>query len=97
MSTPIKSFTFDPSLSFDTARQRLTELHDPAHSGHIAKVTWLDGLSAGESLTYLWDPMAERFGHNIDKEPIDHVIVDNLINGISLEVQVLKPKNGGKK
>ena len=36
--------------------------------------------------------MAERFGHNIDKEPIDHEIVDNLVNEIAVDVQVLLPK-----
>ncbi len=97
MSTPVQTLRFDPAMSFEEVRRRLDQLRDPAHRGLIARVTWLEGLSAGESLTYLWDPIAERFGHNIDKEPIDHEIVDNLINGISLEVQVLKPKNGAEK
>ena len=88
----MKTFTFHPDLTFREARRLMNELSIPEHRGHIAKLTWLDGQAAGQSLTYLWDPMAERFGHNIDKEPIDHEIVDNLTNEISVEVQVVLPK-----
>ena len=90
------TFRFDPTQTFADVRERLGELHDPARKHLIAKVVWLDGTSAGESLSYLWDPMAERFGHTIDKEPIDHVIVDSLINGISLEVRLVEKKPAGK-
>jgi hypothetical protein len=87
-----KTFRFDPDLSFRQARDLLRQLSAPEHKGHIAKLTWLEGRAEGESLTYLWDPMAERFGHNIDKEPIDSEVVANLINEIAVEVEVTLPK-----
>ncbi len=87
-----KTYSFTPDLTFREARRLMLELSSPEHKGHIAKLIWQDGKAAGESLTYLWDPMAERFGHNIDKEPIDREIVDNLVNEIAVEVQVMLPK-----
>jgi hypothetical protein len=88
----MKTFTFHPDLTFREARRLMQELSSPEHRGHIAHLVWLDGKAEGESLTYLWDPMAERFGHNIDKEPIDSEIVANLSNEISVEVRVTLPK-----
>ncbi len=88
----MKNFRFDPGQTFREVRGMLTELSGPQHKDHIAKLTWLEGTSAGESLTYLWDGFAERFGHTIDKESIDREIVANLINDIAVEVQVVKPK-----
>ena len=88
----MKTFTFRPDMTFREARSLMRELSSPEHRGHIARLVWLEGKAEGESLTYLWDPMAERFGHNIDKEPIDTEIVANLINEISVEVQVSLPK-----
>jgi hypothetical protein len=88
----MKTFSFHPDLTFREAHQLMRQLSAPEHKGHIAKLVWLEGKAEGESLTYLWDPMAERFGHNIDKEPIDHEIVANLINEIALEVRVSVPK-----
>jgi hypothetical protein len=88
----MNSFTFSPDMTFREARSLLRELSSPEHKGQIAHLTWLDGKAEGESLTYLWDPMAERFGHQIDKEPIDSEIVANLINEISVRVDVALPK-----
>jgi hypothetical protein len=88
----MKTFTFTPDLTFREARRMMGELSSPEHRGQIARLTWLEGKAEGESLTYLWDPMAERFGHNIDKEPIDTEIVANLVNEISVEVEVHMPK-----
>lgn len=96
MASPEKTFSFAPSLSFAEARDRLRVLHDPAHKDLVAKLFWLEGSSAGNSLTYLWDPMAERFGHTIDKEPIDHAVVENLINGLAVEVRLVEGKKGKK-
>lgn len=96
MAKPVKTYSFDPSISFAEARERLSALHDPAHRNLVAKLYWLDGSSAGDSLTYLWDPMAERFGHTIDKEPIDHAVVENLINGLAMEVRLVEGKKRGK-
>ena len=96
MASTVKTFSFDPSLSFAETRERLSALHDPAHKDLVAKLFWMEGSSAGESLTYMWDPMAERFGHTIDKEPIDHEVVNNLINGLAVEVRLVEGKKGGK-
>ena len=87
----MKTFTFSPDMSFREARRMMNALSAPEHKDHIAKLIWLEGKAAGESLTFLWDPMAERFGHNIDKEPIDTEIVANLANEIAVEVQVAEP------
>ena len=96
MARAVKTFSFDPSLSFAETRERLSALHDPAHKDLVAKLFWLEGSSAGNSLTYMWDPMAERFGHTIDKEPIDHEVVNNLINGLAVEVRLVEGKKGRK-
>ncbi len=93
----MKNFRFDPGQTFREVRGMLTELSSPQHKDQIAKLIWLEGSSAGEALTYLWDPLAERFGHNIDKEPIDSEIVANLINDIAVEVKVVKPKPVARK
>ncbi len=93
----MKNFRFHPGLTFREVRGMLTELSRPEHKDHIAKLIWLEGSSAGEALTYLWDPLAERFGHNIDKEPIDSEIVANLINDIAVEVKVVKPNPVARK
>jgi len=88
----MKTYSFTPDLTFREARRLMAELSSLENRGHIAKLIWMEGKAAGESLTFLWDPMAERFGHNIDKEPIDHEIVENLINEIAVDVQVSLPK-----
>ena len=85
----MKSFTFDPEQSFREVKKVLAELNQPENKELIAKVTWLEGSAKGASLTFLWDPMAERFGHSIDKELIDTRVVDSLINDISVEVTLL--------
>lgn len=81
-------FRFDPQLTFAQARERLELLNDTAHQHHVAKLIWLEGTSSGQELTFLWDPMAERFGHQIDKEPIEVEIVSSLMNGIAVEVRL---------
>jgi hypothetical protein len=86
------SIRFDPGMSFREVRRLLGELSDPANKDHVAHLTWLEGEAEGQYLTYLWDPLAERFGHNIDKEPIDTQIVSNLITDIAMEVRLVKPQ-----
>jgi len=88
----MKTYEFRPEQTFREVRRLLAELSSAEHKGHIAKLVWREGKAEGKSLTYLWDPMAERFGHNIDKEPIDSEIVANLINEIAIDVQVSLPK-----
>jgi len=88
----MKTFSFHPDMTFREARELLRQLRAPEHKGYIAKLIWLEGKAEGEALTYLWDPMAERFGHNIDKEAIDSEVFANLTNEIAIEVQVSLPK-----
>ncbi len=88
----MKTYRFHPDQTFREVHRLLQELSAKEHAGLVAKVTWLEGKAAGESLTYLWDPHAERFGHQIDKEPIDTEIVANLSNEIALEVTLIAPK-----
>jgi len=88
----MKTFRFDPGMSFREARDLLRVVSGPEHAGQIAKMIWLEGEDEGKNLTYLWDALAERFGHNIDKEPIDRAVVENLINDIAVEIRVQPPK-----
>lgn len=87
----MKSFHFNPGQSFTEVRKQLMDLNHPDNKGMLAKLTWLAGERADKPLTYLWDPYAERFGHQIDKEMIDHQVVDSLINELSVEVLLVEP------
>jgi hypothetical protein len=79
---------FHPGLTFDQVRQSLAKLNEPANRGQIARLTWQDGSTKGQSVLYLYDPMAERFGHKIDKESISVEIVSSLLNGIPVSVEL---------
>ena len=91
----MKTFQFTPDITYRQAKSQLGELNRPVHKNLIAHLKWLDGEQAGEGLTYLWDPYAERFGHQIDKAMIDHEVVESLSIGISVEVSLVEPP--GKK
>jgi hypothetical protein len=79
---------FHSGLTFDQVRQFLAQLNEPANRGQIARLTWQDGSAKGQSVLYLYDPMAERFGHKIDKESIAVEVVSNLLNGIGVSVEL---------
>jgi len=79
---------FHSGLTFDQVRQYLAQLNEPANRGQIARLTWQEGTAKGQSVLYLYDPMAERFGHKIDKESISVEIVSNLLNGIPVTVEL---------
>jgi hypothetical protein len=79
---------FHPGLTFDQVRQFFAQLNEPANRGQIARLTWQEGTAKGQSMLYLYDPMAERFGHKIDKESITVEIVSNLLNGIPVSVEL---------
>jgi len=88
------TFEFHSGMTFDQVRQMLARLNDPANRNQIAKLIWQDGTAKGQSVQYLYDPMADRFGHRIDKESISVEIVSNLLNGIPVFVELhLAPKN----
>ncbi|MDH4248237.1 MAG: hypothetical protein OEW39_10510 [Deltaproteobacteria bacterium] len=87
----MKTFKFHPDLTFRNTRTLLAELNAPAHKKFIAHLKWIEGEQAGQELVYLWDPYAERFGHQIDKDMIDHEVVESLSNEISVEVRLSEP------
>ena len=79
---------FHSGLTFDQVRQHLARLNETANLNQIARLTWQDGTAKGQSVLYLYDPMAERFGHKIDKESISVEIVSSLLNGIPVAVEL---------
>ena len=85
----MKTFQFTPDLTYRQAKNLLGELNHPGNKQYIAHLKWLEGEQAGEELTYLWDPYAERFGHQIDKAMIDHEVVESLSIGIPVEVRLV--------
>ena len=85
------TFSFHPDLTFRQTKDLLAELNNPARKHLIAHLKWLEGEQTGQELTYLWDPYAERFGHQIDKDMIDHEVVESLSNGIAVEVRLSEP------
>ena len=91
----MKLFSFDPDQSFRQVRRLMGDLNGPEHKEHLAKLTWLEGNQAQQSVTFLWDSLAERFGLQIEKEPIDVEIISSLVNGIPLQVEVFVPKKVG--
>ena len=89
------TYHFDPSDSFGTVRQRVDEINAPANRVNLARVSWLEGTAKGESITFLYDEMAERFGHTIDKSALHHEILTSLYNGIPLDVELVpRPQRG---
>jgi hypothetical protein len=79
---------FHSGLTFDQVREFLTQLNEPANRGQIARLTWREGTAKDQSVLYLYDPMADRFGHKIDKESISVEIVSSLLNGIPVAVDL---------
>lgn len=88
----MKSFRFDTKQTFDDARRIMRDINNPSNSDFVARLKWLEGSQAGQSVSYRWDPMAERFGHQIDKEPLDREIVYSLLSGIPVEVSLQEVK-----
>lgn len=82
------TFEFHSGMTFDQVRQLLARLNEPANRDQIAKLIWQDGTAKGQSVHYLYDPMADRFGHRIDKESISVEIVSSLLNGIPVFVEL---------
>lgn len=88
----MKSYRFDTGQTFDEIRNTMREINNPSNSEFVARLTWLEGSQAQQSVSYRWDPMAERFGHQIDKEPLDREIVYSLLSGIPVEVSLKEIK-----
>ena len=87
----METFHFQPSQTFDEVRAQLERLNQPTWRHLVAHLTWLEGSAQGQSMPYLWDPMADRFGHRIDKESISVQIVSSLLNGIPVDVTLAQP------
>jgi hypothetical protein len=93
----MRTIKFHPGQSFDEVRMLLATLNLPEFRNHVAKLTWRDGTAKDETVTYFYDPFAERFGHQVDKEPIGLEIINSLIVGIAVDVTIApKRKNGGE-
>lgn len=94
---PMENYLFDPDMSFRAVREKMDEMNNPENGHLVAKLTWLEGLKTKESLSFLWDPYAEHFGHQIDKETLDHQVVMSLINGIPVEIQLKETRKKTRK
>ena len=84
------TYNFTPSMSFTQARAQMDALNQAAHKHLVAKLVWQEGNQAGQEEEYLWDGLAERFGHQIEKESIDVEIISSLVNGIPLQVHLVE-------
>jgi hypothetical protein len=96
METEMLMMEFHSGLTFDQVRQQISRLNEPANKNQIARLIWQDGSTKGQSVLYLYDPMAERFGHKIDKESIGVEIVSSLLNGISVAIELHPAPKGYK-
>ncbi len=83
------TYTFDPSQSFEEVRRIIDEINGVQHKGLLARLTWRDGSAKDQSVTYLYDEFAERFGHSIDKSGLHTEILASLFNGIPVEIELV--------
>jgi hypothetical protein len=90
----MKTISFHPRQSFDEVRGLLEQLNRQEHRNEVARLTWRDGNAKDQTVVYLYDTMADRFGHTVDKESIGVEIVASLMSGIPVDVTVLPKKNG---
>ena len=82
----METFGFDPDLPISEVRRRVEDINRPEHREMVAKLTWLDGTAKDQSLHFLYDPMADRFGHSIDKSSLHTEILNSLYNGIPVKI-----------
>ena len=93
----MKTIRFTPGQTFDEVRKLIATLNLPENRNHVAKLTWRDGTMKDQTVTYFYDEMAERFGHQVAKESIGVEIVNSLMIGIPVDVAVSpKRKNNGE-
>lgn len=85
----MKRYRFEPEMSFAEARRQIQEINDPHHRELLAKLTWKEGTAKDQSIPYLYDSLAERFGHTIDKSSIHTEVLTSLYNGIPIEVELV--------
>lgn len=88
----MNTIKFHSGQSFEEVRKLITNLNRTENRNMIAHLTWRDGTAKDQTVVYLYDAMAERFGHTVDKESIGVEIVSSLMNGIPVEISVSPKK-----
>jgi hypothetical protein len=88
----MQTLRFHPGQSFDEVRAALAGLNSTENRHRVATLTWREGNAKDQSIAYLYDEMADRFGHSIDKESIGVEIVSSLMSGIPVDVSVADAK-----
>ena len=81
-------YQFDPDMTFTYVRKTVEEINLPRNKNLVARFTWLEGNSKDLSVPFLYDEMAERFGHMIDKSALHTEILYSLYNAIPVEVRL---------
>ena len=90
------SYRFNPDMTFAEARRMMQEIDSTDHRGQVAKLTWLEGNAKDQSIPFLYDEMADRFGHSVDKSAMHSEVMSCLYNGIPVEVRLIpRPGRGG--
>ena len=93
----METIRFDPEMTFGEVRRLVEEINNPDHSDMVVKLTWLEGNAQDLTVPFLYEPMAERFGHTVDKSSLDEEIVSSLYNGIPVEIHFIPRPSRGKK
>lgn len=88
----MKTISFNPRQSFDEVRKLIVDLNRTENKHQVAHLTWRDGTAKDQTVVYLYDALAERFGHTVDKESIGVEIVSSLMNGIPVDVSISPKK-----
>ena len=88
----MSTFHFHAGLTFREVNALLRQVNAPGNRALIATLTWLDGVHANQSLTFLWDPYAERFGHQIDKSALDDEVFTCLSSDLPIRVTLHAPR-----
>jgi hypothetical protein len=84
----MNTISFHPAQSFDQVRNLIVQLNRKENQHQIAHLTWKDGTAKDQTVAYLYDALAERFGHTVDKESIGVEIVSSLMNGIPVDINL---------
>jgi hypothetical protein len=87
--SPVSTYRFDPGQSFTEVRTVIEEINRPANKGMVAKLTWKDGNAKDQEVSYYYDQMADRFGHEVDKSSIHSEVLTSLYVGIPIEIQLV--------
>jgi hypothetical protein len=91
----LSTYRFDPGQSFTAVRNTIEEINRPSNKDLVAKLTWKDGTAKDQEISYYYDRMADRFGHEVDKSSIHQEVLTSLYIGIPVEIQLV-PKHQRK-